>query len=50
MIPEHTALPSYIPDDYHSQYDATEYLIQQGVTAACLYLAAAEMPFIRFAP
>lgn len=28
--PENTTLPAYIPDDYHGQYDATEYLIQQG--------------------
>lgn len=28
--PGNTALPSYIPDDYHAQYDATEYLIQRG--------------------
>lgn len=28
--PGNRVLPAYIPDDYHGQYDATEYLIQRG--------------------
>ncbi|HGY3149921.1 TPA: LacI family DNA-binding transcriptional regulator [Morganella morganii] len=28
--PDNPALPAYIPDDYHGQYDATEYLIRRG--------------------